>query len=244
MRYELGEYDVTVRVLEDLVKPKTKKQARGEPTDAAADVESKWVDLLIKSYVKVGRVGDAVVLTDEQLARIDPVKEPVVHARVALTVFPWRYGAAVWKGVSSHYQQLVRASGAPKSPIPPIKESPILPLQKEMYSYWRARLRVIAAAVGQGGGAGLITDDAPQLAHLPRQRAGYASRLPLRLRDVPEPAHQRHLPAASSVPELPGDRAMFTLPTANPLYSSGRDCQVPVHLHFFLSLDLVLWLIY
>ena len=124
MRYELGEYDVTVRVLEDLVKPKTKKRARGERADPAADVESKWVDLLIKSYVKVGRVGDAVVLTDEQLARIDPVKEPFVHARVALTVFPWRYGAAVWKDIGSHYQQLVRASGSPKSPIPPIEDSP------------------------------------------------------------------------------------------------------------------------
>ena len=110
VRYELGEYDMTVRVLEKLVNPKTKGRAAGEQTGPPPDVESKWVDLLIKSYVKVGRVGDAVSLTDEQLARIDSAKEPFVHARVALTVFPWRYGAAVWKDVKSHYKQLVRAS--------------------------------------------------------------------------------------------------------------------------------------
>lgn len=101
---------MTVRVLEKLVKPRAKRRTHGEQADAASDVESKWVDLLIKSYVKVGRVGDAVLLTDEQLARIDSVKEPFVHARVALTVFPWRYGSAVWKNLSSHYKQLVRAS--------------------------------------------------------------------------------------------------------------------------------------
>ena len=51
----------------------------------AHPIENKWVDLLIKSYVKVGRVADAVLLTDEQLARIDAEQEPFVYARVALT---------------------------------------------------------------------------------------------------------------------------------------------------------------
>ena len=54
----------------------------------AHPIENKWVDLLIKSYVKVGRVADAVLLTDEQLARIDAEQEPFVYARVALTGSP------------------------------------------------------------------------------------------------------------------------------------------------------------
>jgi len=126
VRYDLGEFDIAVRVLEKLVKPTTKKgdsansarvkavaTAVGSDVRGEQQVESKWVDLLIKAYVKVGRVGDAVQLTDQQLERIDSVKEPYVHARVALTVFPWRYGAAVWKGIGEnhiHAQYLTNTS--------------------------------------------------------------------------------------------------------------------------------------
>ena len=125
-----GQHDVAVRELEALIKSTTAEHsaaskvpsaagaasgaglAGGRASDAAQElqVESKWVDLLIKAYIQVGRVGDAVMLTDQQLARTDAAKEPLVHARVAMTVFPWRMGAAMWHNIEAHYEQLVRAS--------------------------------------------------------------------------------------------------------------------------------------
>ena len=99
VRYELGEYDVAVHVLEKLVKPRRRQRAPATDSPPAAGrpaedgnpavgaeveaggvpVESKWVDLLIKGYVKVGRVADAVRLTDEQLLRIDRVPGVVLE---------------------------------------------------------------------------------------------------------------------------------------------------------------------
>lgn len=55
-------------------------------------MEHKWVDLLVKSFVKVGRVSEGVALTDIQLSGVDKVKDSMVHARVALSVYPWRRG--------------------------------------------------------------------------------------------------------------------------------------------------------
>lgn len=57
-------------------------------------MEHKWVDLLVKSYVKVGRVAEAVELTDVQLSGVSKgtEKDRIVRARVALNVYPWRRG--------------------------------------------------------------------------------------------------------------------------------------------------------
>eukprot|EP00802_Teleaulax_amphioxeia_P003209 Tamp_03212.p1 GENE.Tamp_03212~~Tamp_03212.p1 ORF type:complete len:685 (+),score=107.63 Tamp_03212:259-2055(+) len=123
VRYELGEYEVAVRALEKLIRPKSVQPASSPPDGVPGnskmerrvqsevdEVESKWVDLLIKSYVKVGRVGAAVTLTDKQLANLDPVRDSLVLARVALTVYPWRFGAGLWKDIGAHYTQLVRAA--------------------------------------------------------------------------------------------------------------------------------------
>eukprot|EP00960_Hanusia_phi_P043103 755866-Hanusia_phi.AAC.2 len=162
VRYELGEYATSVKVLEKLAglgkwsrerkgkqdrkgnKDREKKknsgdreeeeeENQGDPSEKEEDgrehvekkreynrstagsdslrhAEPKWVDLLIKCYVKVGRVGDAVRLTDKQLAAMaGDEKDPLVRARVALTVFPWRYGSATWKDLGQHRKELVRA---------------------------------------------------------------------------------------------------------------------------------------
>ena len=67
------------------------------------------MDQLIKCYVKAGRVGDAVRLADVQLRGI---ADPLVRARVVLTVYPWRFGAAVWAGAARRHTELVAAAEA------------------------------------------------------------------------------------------------------------------------------------
>jgi len=64
------------------------------PGPGVPSMEHKWVDLLVKSYVKVGRVAEAVELTDVQLSGFSKgtEKDRIVRARVALNVYPWRRG--------------------------------------------------------------------------------------------------------------------------------------------------------
>jgi hypothetical protein len=122
VRYELQQYTTTVRILEQLcsldkhpaptrLKQLRKKKNKDKPhATKPPHMEPKWVDLLIKSYVKVGRVAEAVVLTDVQLETPDKSIDGIVRARVALNVYPWRHGAASWDRLNVHYKELVKAS--------------------------------------------------------------------------------------------------------------------------------------
>ena len=84
--FDMGDNAGAIAVLErlcgldtlPLATRKRKRQAEG-----ARAMEPKWVDVLVKAYVKHGRVADAVALTDIQLASME---DPLVHARVALNV--------------------------------------------------------------------------------------------------------------------------------------------------------------
>jgi hypothetical protein len=122
VRYELQQYTTTIRILEQLCSldkhpaPTRLKQLRKKKNKDKSHVskpphmEPKWVDLLIKSYVKVGRVAEAVVLTDVQLETPDKSIDNIVRARVALNVYPWRHGAASWDRLNVHYTELVKAA--------------------------------------------------------------------------------------------------------------------------------------
>jgi hypothetical protein len=122
VRSELGQHARCVSILEALCGIRrrgnhsaadTSRRSAGPDAAAAAAAASgrawdgKWVDQLIKCYVKAGRVGDAVRLADVQLRGI---ADPVVRARVVLTVYPWRFGAAVWTGAAARRAEVVAAA--------------------------------------------------------------------------------------------------------------------------------------
>ncbi len=119
VRNELGQHSTCVSVLEALCGIKRKgnhsdpaaarRRVRAGAADATQPRESKWVDLLIKCYVRAGRVGDGVRLADTQLRSIT---DPTVRARVALTVYPWRFGAAAWAGAAARRAEVVAAAEA------------------------------------------------------------------------------------------------------------------------------------
>jgi hypothetical protein len=122
VRYELSQYQAAIQALELLCQldkyPVTARlkhlRKKNNPnkvvkTNAPPPMESKWVDLLIKAYVKTGRTTDAITLSDVQLATMDKSKDAVVHARVSLNVYPWRHGSAWWDRLQSHFKDLKRA---------------------------------------------------------------------------------------------------------------------------------------
>jgi hypothetical protein len=62
-RYELQQFDTAIKVLERLCRAKRGRLSKGSEGDATWKREKKWIDLLIKSYVKASRTGDAVSAT-------------------------------------------------------------------------------------------------------------------------------------------------------------------------------------
>lgn len=81
----------------DACHPKQRRRKFRVPGPSDRKMEHKWVDLLVKSYVKTGRTAEAVVLTDFQLSMVQQSKgtdalDAMVFARVAFNVYPWRCG--------------------------------------------------------------------------------------------------------------------------------------------------------